>query len=188
MRSKISGIWATGVATSTMSASPISCAGLIPARSITPNSCAVRKVDGVRPKPTTSSTASASFKASEKEPPIRPVPKTTILPNSAIDLQRLLQRFQEAGIFRLGTDRDTQPLRHAVTADRPDDDTLFQQLLVHCGTIPHLEGDEITMRLNVIKPLLFQTGDDLHHPALIQFVAGLQEFIVVQGGQCAGQR
>jgi hypothetical protein len=82
MRSKISGICATGVATSTMSASPISCPGLIPARSITPSSCATRSVDGVRPKPTTSSTAPAALSASAKEPPIRPVPKTTILPNS----------------------------------------------------------------------------------------------------------
>ena len=51
--------------------------GLEPARSITPRSRAWRKDPGLRPKPTTSSTAPASLRARAKEPPIRPTPKMT---------------------------------------------------------------------------------------------------------------
>jgi hypothetical protein len=74
------GIWPTGVARSTRSASRTACAGFRDASSITFSLNASARLLCVRPTPTTRRTARARLSASANDPPISPTPITTSFP------------------------------------------------------------------------------------------------------------
>ena len=135
----------------------------MPARSITPQ--LLRRTQGRRRAPETDNLLHrARLLERERE---RTTDQTGPENNKFAELrhlERLLQRLQEARIFGLFADRDAQPLRQAVAADRTHNNTLLEQFLVYTGTIADLEGHEITVRDDVLKPQLVQRSDDLAMP------------------------
>jgi len=87
------GIWPTGVASKTRSASRTACAGSCEASSITLSLNASERLRRVRPTPTTRRTARARLSANANEPPIRPTPMTTsLLIFSLVPMLELLNR------------------------------------------------------------------------------------------------
>jgi hypothetical protein len=80
-------------------------------------------------------------------------------------LERLLQRLQEARVFRLGAYRHAQPFGQTVATNRANDDALLQQLLIDQLPIAHLEGDKIAVRWNMFQPKALQPGNDCAMPA-----------------------
>ena len=85
--------------------------------------------------------------------------------------ERLIQRLEEAGIFRLGADGHAQPFGQAIAADRADDDALLEEFQVDRRAIASPEGDEVAMRRDVFEAKALQPGDDLFHTAPVEFVA-----------------
>jgi len=61
-----------------------------------------------------------------------------------------------------------------------DDDALSQQLLVHYRSITHPERQRKLHPGDVLQPQSAQRIDDIRHTGPIQFIAGLQEILVIQ--------
>src|SRR5574343_5288 len=62
-----------------------------------------------------------------------------------------LEGIKEAGIFRLGTNGDSQPIMHGIAGQGPHNHALLQQTLVHRGRIGDMEGHKVRMRRQVLQ-------------------------------------
>ena len=154
-----------------------------------------------RPMPTTCAAAPACFNASANEPPIRPTPKMTIFRNTGAATACCVADHSASAFFSAAmnaafssrqADRDAQPLRQAVVADRAHDHALLEQRQVDARAGAVVVAARTSTKLpydgTYSRPSSSNACGQLRIACGIVLRALLQERLVVQRGDRRGLR